>query len=422
MIKVEEFKSRRERLIDRMSDDSIMILFAGVSKACSADEDFEFVVNRNFLYLTNVEQDASILVLTKTGGLVQQTLYVHEYNELYEKRIGRRLTLDEAKALSGIENCLYINQFESDLSLLFDNNSIKNVYIDLDRELKIDSKKSTKDFANEIKEKHNEVEIKNAYNEVLSLRMVKSEAEVDELREAIKKTKLGLDTLIKALKPGKKEYQMAALFYYTIQDLDKSELSFPTIVSAGVNATCLHYTEAKDELKDGDLILFDLGSRHNTYCADISRTYPINGKFSPLQKKIYEIVLECNKMVIKEAKPGVTLGELNNKVIDFLSDGCLKSGLIKEKEEIKNYYFHSISHHIGLDTHDPVALYGNQKRMDIALEEGHVISNEPGLYFKDLKIGVRIEDDLLITKNGCINLSEDIIKEVEDIEEAFKRR
>ena len=253
--------------------------------------------------------------------------------------------------------------------------------------------------------------------------MVKSEAEIEEFKKAIYKTDLGLKAIIKKIKPGLKEYQLKSLFYYTIQDFDNSELSFPTIVSSGVNATCLHYEEAKDEIKNNDLVLFDLGSRNNTYCADISRTYPANGKFTPLQKTIYEIVLNCNKMVIENAKEGVTIKELNNMVIEFLATNCLKAGLINNKEEIEKYYFHSISHHIGLDTHDPVSSNDKSlKRVEIPLKEGNIISDEPGLYFKELGIGVRIEDDLLITKDGCINLSKDIIKEVEDIEKAFERR
>ena len=423
MIKKEEFIYRRNKLIEKLDDDSLAIIFAGVPKVSSADEDFPFVVNRNFLYLSNIYQDGSVLLILKSGGLVNTTLYVHEYNEIYEKWIGKRLTLEEVQNLSGIHNCLYLTQLESDLELIFKNNSIKKVYLDLDNEIKIKDSLTTKEYASILKEKHENIQIENIFNHIVSLRMVKSSAEIEEFEKAIHKTDLGLQNILKNLKPGLKEYQLAALFYYTIQDIDNSELSFPTISSAGVNATCLHYTLENSTLKDGDLILFDLGSRNNTYCADVSRTYPVNGRFSPLQKTIYEIVLNCNKMVMENAKEGVTLRELNDLVIEFLASNCLKAGLIKNKDEIKDYYFHSVSHHIGLDTHDPVANYNKDiNSRDIPLKEGNVISDEPGLYFKNLGIGVRIEDDLLITKNGCINLTKDIIKEVKDIEEAMQRR
>ena len=423
MIKVEEFIARRSKLIEKIDDDSIALIFAGIPKVSSADESFPFIVNRNFLYLTNIYQEGSILVIKKSGGLVNDTLYIHEYNEIYEKWIGKRLTIEEAKAISAVNNILYLNQLESDLSIILKNSSIKKIYLDLDEEIKIKEHLTTLELKDIFKKVYPTIEIENIYDEIVSLRMVKSEAEIEEFKKAIYKTDLGLKAIIKKIKPGLKEYQLKSLFYYTIQDFDNSELSFPTIVSSGVNATCLHYEEAKDEIKNNDLVLFDLGSRNNTYCADISRTYPANGKFTPLQKTIYEIVLNCNKMVIENAKEGVTIKELNNMVIEFLATNCLKAGLINNKEEIEKYYFHSISHHIGLDTHDPVSSNDKSlKRVEIPLKEGNIISDEPGLYFKELGIGVRIEDDLLITKDGCINLSKDIIKEVEDIEKAFERR
>lgn len=423
MIKVEEFIARRSKLIEKMDDDSIALIFAGIPKVSSADESFPFIVNRNFLYLTNIYQEGSILVIKKSGGLVNDTLYIHEYNEIYEKWIGKRLTIEEAKAISAVNNILYLNQVESDLSIILKNSSIKKIYLDLDEEIKIKEHLTTLELKDIFKKVYPTIEIENIYDEIVSLRMVKSEAEIEEFKKAIYKTDLGLKAIIKKIKPGLKEYQLKSLFYYTIQDFDNSELSFPTIVSSGINATCLHYEEAKDEIKNNDLVLFDLGSRNNTYCADISRTYPANGKFTPLQKTIYEIVLNCNKMVIENAKEGVTIKELNNMVIEFLATNCLKAGLINNKEEIEKYYFHSISHHIGLDTHDPVSSNDKSlKRAEIPLKEGNIISDEPGLYFKELGIGVRIEDDLLITKDGCINLSKDIIKEVEDIEKAFERR
>ncbi len=423
MIKREEFIERRSKLIDKMDDDSIAIIFAGVPKISSADEDFPFVVNRNFLYLTNIYQDGSILLINKTGGLISDTLYIHEYNEIYEKWIGKRLTIDEAKNISAVNNILYLNQFESDLSIILKNSSIKKIYLDLDEEIKIKEHLTTLELKDKLLNKYPSIKITNIYNDIISLRMVKSEAEIEEFKKAIYKTDLGLKAILNKLKPGLKEYQLKSLFYYTIQDFDNSELSFPTITSSGVNATCLHYDEAKDEIKNGDLVLFDLGARNNTYCADISRTYPANGKFTPLQRTIYEIVLNCNKMVIENTKEGVTIKELNDKVIEFLSTHCLKAGLIKNKDEIDKYYFHSISHHIGLDTHDPVAKENEtQKRWEVPLKEGNIISDEPGLYFKELGIGIRIEDDLLITKDGCVNLSEDIIKEIDDIERAMERR
>ena len=242
--------------------------------------------------------------------------------------------------------------------------------------------------------------------------MVKSAGEIEEFKEAISKTNIGLQKIMKNLKGGIYEYQLSSLFYYTIQDYDYSELSFPTICASGVNATCLHYMTPLSKIDEKDLILFDLGSQNNFYCADISRTYPISGKFNPLQKTIYTIVLECNKLIIKSIKPGITIAELQQIAINFMAKECVKAGLMKEESEISKYYFHNISHHIGLDTHDP-------SLRELPLVPGNIISDEPGLYFKELGIGVRIEDDILVTEDGSYNLSGQIIKEVADIEKAI---
>ena len=157
----------------------------------------------------------------------------------------------------------------------------------------------------------------------------------------------------------------------------------------------------------------DLGARTELYNADITRVYPVNGKFTDLQKTVYSIVLKANKEVEKAAKAGVSLNDLQELTIKTLASGCLEAGLIKSFDEIHNYYFHRISHHLGLDVHDPMS-------RNSVLEKNNVITNEPGLYFEELNIGVRIEDDLLIIEDGCINLSKDIIKEIEDIEKFMK--
>ena len=245
--------------------------------------------------------------------------------------------------------------------------------------------------------------------------MVKSPAEVAEIQEAINKTNMGLKSILKKIRPGLYEYQLSSLFYYTIQDYDHSELSFPTICASGVNATTLHYPFANDVIKDDELVLFDLGSQNNKYCGDISRTYPASGKFTDKQKEIYSIVLNCNKEIIKAIKPGVTLKELNALAAKILAEGLLNLGIIENETEIKKYYFHSIGHHLGLDTHDP-------SDNTLPLVPGNVITDEPGLYIKELGIGIRIEDDILVTEDGSYNLSNGIIKEINDIEKALKFR
>ena len=196
---------------------------------------------------------------------------------------------------------------------------------------------------------------------------------------------------------------------------DRTTLAFDTIVATGKNATCLHYPTQNDTIKEDDLILFDLGYNFEEYSADISRTFPVNGKFTGIQKIIYEAVLNCNKAVIAYAKPGLTLKDLQQFASDFLKKECVRLKLMDESEDIRNYYYHSVSHHLGLDTHD---IADREK----PLEKGNVITVEPGLYFAKYNTGVRIEDDVLITLDGAVVLSKNIVKEIYEIESLMARR
>ena len=172
----------------------------------------------------------------------------------------------------------------------------------------------------------------------------------------------------------------------------------------------LHYETNRDTCEDGTLLLLDLGAKVQGYCADITRTYPVNGVFTPRQRAVYEAVLAANRAVAAAAKPGVTLGGLNEICKQVLAEGCRKLGLIDSAEKIGTYYMHGVSHHLGIDVHDVSA------RRDEPLQPGAVITDEPGLYIDEWEIGIRIEDDLLITEDGCEVLSADVIREADEIE------
>ena len=420
MINKEEYAQRREKIYNSIEDNSVVILFAGAAPKRSADENYEFVVNRNFYYLTGIKQESSIFLAYKQDGIVTDYLFILEENENIEKWTGRRLKVDEAREISGINNVLDLTSYHSELDLILSKKKIgieklNTLYLDLEPNNLLDDNKTTKVIAEELTLNYPWLTVKDIYRTIILKRMVKSPAEVSEIQEAINKTNLGLKNILKKIRPGLYEYQLSSLFYYTIQDYDHSELSFPTICASGENATTLHYPFANSLIKDDDLVLFDLGSENNLYCGDISRTYPASGTFTDKQKEIYSIVLNCNKEIIKAIKPGVTLKELNTLATEILAKGLLNLGVIQNESEIKKYYFHSIGHHLGLDTHDP-------SDRDLPLVPGNVITDEPGLYIKELGIGIRIEDDILVTEDGSYNLSNSIIKEINDIEKALKFR
>src|SRR5574344_564080 len=383
MISLKEFKDRRAKLYQIMDDNSVLLLYCGVSKKMSYDDNYDFLANRNFYYLTNIEQEGSILLVTKSDNIITEYLFISEYDAVKEKWTGIRLTSEEACKLSGINNVLYLNTFDAQLGMVLERKEhvygyFDKLYLDLEPELKVGDSTTTHEIKERLSANYSYLTFEDIYKKIVLLRGIKTAQEVEELKEAVTKTNIGLSKILKTLKPGLFEYQLSSLFYYTIQDLD----------------------------------FFDLGCKKNGYCADISRTYPSNGKFSDQQKLIYNIVLDCNKMIIKTVKPGITLKDLQAKAVEFLSRRCLEAGLIKSLDEIYKVYYHSVSHQIGLDTHDPMD-------RNEPLESGNIISDEPGLYFKDLGIGVRIEDDLLVTDDGCYCLSGNIIKEVNDIEKAM---
>ena len=219
---------------------------------------------------------------------------------------------------------------------------------------------------------------------------------------------------------GEMMEDIGLVVYPALQGMWQSNV---TIMASGRNATILHYPDPLGELKEEDLLLMDLGARNNYYNADISRTFPVSGKFEGVRKDLYSIVLEANKMIARKAKPGLTLRELNQMVIDFYGEVLVARGFLSSKDYVSDVYFHSVSHFIGLDTHDPyVPAEEGLSYRDVPLEPGAIISDEPGLYFADLGIGIRIEDDLLITEDGCENLSEGIIKEIPDIERLMASR
>ena len=420
MIKSDEYASRRAKIFQTIDDNSVLILYAGAAPKKSADEDYDFVVNRNFYYLTGITQEKSILLAYKQDGIVNECLFILEQNENIEKWTGKRLKEEEAREISGINNVLNLSNFYSELNLILTRQKtgieqVKTLYLDLEPHNLLDEYKTIKDVANELKLNYPWLVVKDIYRTIILKRMVKSPNEVAEIQEAINKTNIGLKAILKHIRPGLYEYQLSSLFYYTIQDYDHSELSFPTICASGMNATTLHYPFASSIINDDELVLFDLGSQNNFYCGDISRTYPASGKFTDQQKEIYKVVLNCNKEIIKAIKPGVTLKELNDLASKILAEGLLKLGIIQNESEIKKYYFHSIGHHLGLDTHDP-------SDRELPLVPGNVITDEPGVYIKELGIGIRIEDDILVTEDGSYNLSNSIIKEVADIEKALKFR
>lgn len=407
----EVLRENRKKLMESLEDNSVVVLFAGNAPRKSADEYYQFTPNRNFYYFTGIEEEEHVAVFTKVKGEVKEYIYLKEIDEALEKWVGKSLRDREVTEISGIENAGYMNGLTGFLNKLFNGLCQVNMYLDIQRENYNNIASKVNVFAEEIKAKYPQVVIKNVYPKIIPLRLIKSEEEIKDMQKAIDITIEGVNELMKKAKAGMKEYELEAYFDYVLKSNGVKDHAFKTIAAAGKNATVLHYVDNNSEIKDGELILFDLGAQYNYYNGDISRTFPVNGKFTNRQREVYESVLKVNERVINEIKPGVSFQDINNMSREWIAEECIKLGLITDKKDVTKYYWHSIGHSLGLDTHDI-----DSPNRDTVFKEGMVWTVEPGIYIEEEGIGVRIEDDVLVTKDGVDVLTKNMIKSVEDIE------
>lgn len=405
------YKINRDNLLEKIKDNSIIVLFAGKSIQKTGDQTYPFTPNRNFYYLTGVKEEEHILLMSKINGVKTSKLYIKDIDLELEKWIGKSIRKDEAIEVTAVDEVKFKSQFDADIHGMISMKEEINLYLDLERMSVNREGTISHRFANEIVNKYPQVKVNNVYSKIGEFRLKKSEEEVEKIKKAIEITKSGIELLMKEARVGMKEYELEAYFDFNCKIKGATGLAFTTIAAAGKNATTLHYVENNSELKENDLILFDLGAEYNCYNADITRTFPINGKFTERQKEVYNSVLKVNEEVIKLIKPGVKYKEVNDKATDLIAEECIKLGLIKDKKDVRKYYYHSIGHSLGMDTHDI-----ETPHRDITFEPGVIFTVEPGIYIEEEGIGIRIEDDILVTKDGVINLSKDIIKTVEDIE------
>lgn len=407
------FKNSRKNLANMIKDNSIVVMIAGEAKYKSADERYPFTPNRNFYYLTGINEENDILVIKKVNGEVSETLFISEPDEVMAKWVGATYSKEEAEKISGAENIAYLGTFLNSINADLTSGDIENVYLDLERRGFDEAQRDGGLLSAKIKERYPDIAIKNVFNLIAELRLVKNEKEISLMKKAAEITIGGVESLMKNAKPGMMEYELEAHFDFYLKKNGVKDFAFKTIAAAGRNAATLHYVDNNSKIKDGDLILFDLGAEFNYYKADISRTFPVNGKFTDRQKAVYNAVLDVNEKIIAMMKPGITMKVVNDAANDMIANKCLELGLTDKKEDYKKYYFHSIGHSLGLDTHDVGKRWGE-------LKEGMVWTVEPGLYIPEEGIGIRIEDDVLITKDGNEVLTKDMIKSVEDIEKFMK--
>ena len=391
------FIFNRKKILNSMLDNSVLLGFSIPKGEVKND------VNRNYFYLCGNFEYENIVMLVKRDGKTEEIMFINPYDEFKAKWVGAPLSREAITEQSGITDVRYLSEFEEVLKEHL--KDVTKLYVDLENDKNEYSHEKL--FSNKKIEEYSNITVINSQDLFKKARTIKHEQEIEEIKKAIEITNKGILNILDHMKESY-EYQLESYFDQAIKYHGGTGYAFPTIAARGGNATCLHYQSNTDIAKDGDLILFDLGSSLNMYCADISRTFPVNGKFSERQKQIYNIVLGAQQYALEHTKPGITTKELNQKVIEYYAVELKKIGLINEDKEVMKYYYHGVSHHLGLDCHD-LCEY-------TPLEAGAIITCEPGLYIAEENIGIRIEDDILITEDGYINLSSQIIKTVEDIE------
>ena len=406
------FKSHRERLFDLMEDNSIVISYAGAPVHTNEDDYYSFDVNSQFFYLTGLMREGMILLMSKLNGECAETVFIEESDPLVERWTGKMPTKEDVREVSGAENVAFLPAFDSMISRMMTRSRVAFVYMDV-----FSGGDDLPDYnhrkALEFHEKYPAAVLKDLRAAVIPLREEKDEDEISCIRSAIQVTRQGLEFVMKNLKPGKMEYEVQADFEYKCKCLGTRKFSFSTIAGSGINGCMMHYGTNDHMAEDGKLILLDLGAKYGNYCSDITRTYPVNGRFTERQREYYDLVLKANRAVAEAARPGITLKDLNDLTKQILGEGLVKMGKISSVEEVGKYYMHSVSHAIGIDCHD-CCFTGD------ILQPGWVISDEPGLYIDEEEIGIRIEDDLLITESGCEVLSSGVIRDPEEIEAFMK--
>ena len=404
---MKQFMQRRKAAASYMEEQSLLFLCAGQAKQKSLDQDFPFEIDRNFFYLTGYERQHTLLLITKTEGTLQEHLFIDRPDPYLERYHGKMPDIEDAKAMTGIENVYYLDKFDWEMGRMLSRKAFRYMYFDF-HQLDLRAFSPEKELCDHIMHAHPYLQLRNLSGDICNMRRVKDPEEHSLILQAIHSTKGGILSLLDHLKPGVNEKEMEAWFELGIKLSGANGNGFNPIIAGGPNSVFLHYSDNNRNVQDGDVLLVDLGAECGHYAADISRTYPVNGKFTEEQKFYYNVVLHGEEAVFSFLKPGAYLPDAVKAARQAMGEELLAAGIISDMKEMEKLLPHGVSHNIGLDVHD----VGDNPW----LEPGMIVTVEPGIYLPDKKLGIRIEDDVLITEDGCIPLSLDIPRTVEEIE------
>jgi len=424
VIEEKEYKKRRDKLASKLVKNSVAVLFSAEQKTRSNDTEYPFRQNSNYYYLSGFLEDNSCLVFIKGRKKVKTVLFVHKKDKMQELWNGERLGAKAAKKRFLVDEVYEYESFQTKLK----------TYVSGKRTLYYDFNLNASRVKNLKKHSKAIDSFINLSSLVERMRLIKSDSEIAVIKKAISITETAHHRAMCKAPYVKYEYQLQAEIEHEFKRNGAYSDAYTSIVACGNSANTLHYIDNNKKLVKDELILIDAGCEYKYYASDITRTIPVSGRYTKAQKELYNMVLDVQLKIIKVIQPGVKRTQIQTDAVELLTRGMVALGILKgsvkkliKQEAYKKYYPHGIGHWMGIDVHDE-APYKYENGKEIPLKRGMVLTIEPGIYIdeKDKSvpkkyrgIGIRIEDDILVTKNGSENLSRGIAKSVEEVERFY---
>jgi Xaa-Pro aminopeptidase len=421
----EIFNNNRSRFIEKMEKNSIAIFNSNDELPTNADQVYKFKQNSDIIWLTGIDQEDTMLILfpDNPDPKFREVLVLVRPNEIKEKWDGHRLRKTEAQAISGIQTIIWLDTLEGYLQpWIHWSDSIYLNTNENDRKANLIQVRDYR-YAQMMKERFPLHQYKRSAKILKELRSIKTSQEIEVMQKAIDITDSTFRRLLKFVKPGVMEYEIEAEIYHSFLSQRATGPAYGSIIASGDRARTLHYVENNKECKEGELLLMDFGAEYGNYCADLTRTIPVSGKFTRRQKTVYNACLHLHQYAVAILKPGISIIDYTQKIGNEATIVFQKIGLLR-KSEIKNedpenrayakYLYHGISHHLGIDVHD----LGTRTA---PIKAGMVFTIEPGIYIEEEQMGIRIENNFWITKNGNKDLMKNIPITVEEIESFMKK-
>ena len=405
-------EKNRNTLYGEIPEGTLFVCFAGRVLPQSADAEYAYFANRNFAYLTGLdgaEVHDFVLLAKKTEAGVEETMFALPPDPMAERWTGRRLKPEEITERSGVTDILPVERFSAVFQTAVMTGKYQVLALDLWKKSPDDPDGEAHRFADWAAEQYPFLKIKNCHRQLCAQRTIKAPCEIEAMKKAMTVTKAGIEAMMRASRPGMYEYQYKAEFDYALAVRGVPVPAFPSIIAAGENNFCIHYYSCAGQAQEGDMVLNDVGAAWDGMCTDVSRGWPCNGKFSPRQRQLYECAYRTSQHMFSIIRPGMPMADVDRLCHQYCGGLLREIGLLGEEEAPEKYMWHGGAHHVGWDVHDQVD-------MTRPVAAGMVFCVDVGIYVEEWGIGFRLEDNCLVTEDGCVNLSAEIPRSVEEIE------